>query len=62
MPHGVRGIGDGTRGLAEFAEHRIATIEPEPASHVLLVLRTQDIGRSSSLLQRAIVQGIAYVE
>ena len=43
-------------------EHRIATIEPEPACYVLLVLRAQDIGWAPALLERAVVQGVACVE
>ena len=62
MPHGVGGIGDGAGCLTEFAKQRITVVQPEPARHVLLILRAQDIGRAPALPERAVVQCIADVE
>ena len=44
VPHGVGGVGDGTRSLAEVPQQGIASAQAESMSDVVLVLGAQDVG------------------
>ena len=62
MPHGVGGVGDSARSLAEVPQQGIASAQAESLSDIVLVLSAQDVGGTSILRQGAIVQGVTYVK